>query len=297
MTLEDNLPLRQRHVTVGDIRLHVTEAGPEGGPPVVLLHGFPEFWYGWRHQIPALAAAGYRVIAPDQRGYNLSDKPPRVADYSIDRLAADVVALIDRLGYERIHLVGHDWGGGVAWWVAGGFAERIEKLVVLNCPHGDVFLKHLLRNPRQTLRSWYVFWFQLPGLPEWTLTWRDGRFLSRALQKEAGLNAFADEDLRRYREAWSQPGAMRAMINWYRALMRFRPQTKRTTRIEVPTLLIWGTGDRALGREMAPESIAVCDDGRLELIETAGHFVQHEAPQRVNELLLDFLKTRPEERA
>lgn len=284
-----NCLLRDQFVDLGGIQLHVKQAGPEHGQPVLLLHGFPEFWYGWRHQIPPLAMAGYRVIVPDQRGYNLSDKRPRVADYAVHRLTEDVAGLLDALDCRQVNLVGHDWGGGIAWWFAQRFPDRVKKLVVLNCPHGDVFVRHLTSNPRQMLRSWYILWFQLPVLPEWIASWRNWQYVCRALRQEGGDDAFSDEDLEHYRQAWSQPGAFRAMINWYRALLRHRPKTSGNRRLATPTLLIWGAQDRALGREMAPDSIAMCDNGRLELIETAGHFVQHDAPARVNELLLKVL--------
>src|SRR5437879_4698652 len=154
-------------IATNGIRLNVAQAGPPDGPLVILLHGFPEFWYGWRKQIPALAAAGYRVWAPDQRGYNFSDKPPDVRDYTLDKLAADVAGLIEAAGRQRAIIVGHDWGGAVAWWLAANNPERVERLVIINVPHPLVMRRLILRDPRQTLRSWYMFMFLLPRLPEW----------------------------------------------------------------------------------------------------------------------------------
>jgi len=282
---------QQRFLPVGDVRLHVTLAGADDGPPVMLLHGFPEFWYGWRYQIPALAAAGCRVIVPDQRGYNLSDKPPRVADYRLDHLAADVVALMDALQCERVSLVGHDWGGAVAWHVASVYRARIARLAVLNCPHPAVLVRHLRRNPRQMLRSWYFLYFQLPWLPEAGMRLGKWAPLRRAMRSMSTAGAFKDEDFEQYQRAWSQPGALRAMVNWYRAMMRTWRTPELPGRIEVPTLLIWGEQDTALGKELAGDSIARCDDGQLELLPQAGHFVQHDAAEEVNRLLVDFLKT------
>ncbi len=280
--------VRERFVAAHGVRLHLVEAGPEDGPLVVLLHGFPEFSYGWRHQIGPLAAAGYRVMVPDQRGFDASDKPPRVGDYRIERLAEDVLALIDGADRRRATLVGHDWGAVVAWWLGSHHPERIERLAILNVPHPLVMRRHLLLNPRQIRRSWYIFFFQLPWLPERMLR-RDGwRLAARALRGGARRGSFADDDLARYREAWSRPGAMRSMIHWYRAAIRgaFRPYGPR--RIPVETLMIWGARDPALGREMVAPSLALCDRARLALLENASHFVQHDEPGRVNELLLRF---------
>ena len=174
-------------VLTGDgVRLHAVLAGPPGGEPVVLLHGFPEFWYGWRHQIGPLAAAGYRVIALDQRGYNANDKPPRVRDYAVDRLAADVAAALDALGVRRAAVVGHDWGGGVGWWLALTRPERVSRLAVINCPHPEAMRRTLWSDVGQLMRSWYVFAWQLPRLPEWSLRRRDFRAWRRPSARPPG---------------------------------------------------------------------------------------------------------------
>jgi pimeloyl-ACP methyl ester carboxylesterase len=281
-----------RHETLpGDgVALHAVTAGDPAGPPVLLLHGFPEFWYGWRKQIGPLAAAGFRVVAPDQRGYNRSDKPPRVADYAVDRLAADAAVVIAALGAEPARVVGHDWGGAVAWWLALRRPERVERLAVLNCPHPAVLRRALRTNPRQMLRSWYMLALQLPWLPEWLARRGDWAPLVRALRTSSRPGTFTPEDFEHYRAAWSQPGAYTAMVNWYRAMMRAGPPLPADIRVRVPTLLIWGARDKFLGRELAPPSIELCEDGRLEVIEEATHWVQHEEPDRVNRLLIEFLK-------
>lgn len=184
------MTLEFRHVVANGLRFHVAMAGPADGPLVVLLHGFPEFWYGWRNQLSPLAEAGFRVWAPDQRGYNLSDKPRGVAAYAIGHLAADVAALIQTAGRERAIVVGHDWGGAVTWHLAEHFPERVERAVVVNVPHPTVMLHHLKRNPRQLWRSWYMFFFQLPWLPERLLTFRQGALLARSLRRPAGPELF-----------------------------------------------------------------------------------------------------------
>ena len=285
-------PYDHEFLDVQGLRLHVTLAGPTDGQPIFLLHGFPEFWYGWRYQIPALARAGYRVVVPDQRGYNLSGKPTRVADYRPDVLVNDIVGLLDVLGYEAVAPVGHDWGGAIAWGVASKFADRINRLAVLNCPHPVVMQRHLRTNPRQMLRSWYFLYFQLPWLPEFGMRIRNWSSLSRALQKMSRPGSFTEEDLTHYRAAWSQPGAMTAMVNWYRALVRSFGLARVAGRIEIPTLLVWGEQDTALGSELAADSIACCEFGRLERLPDAGHFVQHDAATAVNQLLLEFLPSR-----
>ncbi|MGC9347118.1 MAG: alpha/beta fold hydrolase [Anaerolineae bacterium] len=285
--------LEKRFLQTGTIRLHVVAAGPEDGPTLVLLHGFPEFWYGWRHQIPALAEAGYRVVVPDQRGYNLSDKPKGIQAYAADLLVHDVVNLVAATGQEKIVLVGHDWGAMVAWWVAERYPETIAKLVVINVPHPAVMRHHLRpgQNPRQLLRSWYTGFFQLPRLPETLLRLGNWTLMTRALQRSSLPGTFSADDLVRYRKAWSQPGAITAMINWYRAAYRRNTDAPRTesNAITVPTLLIWGAQDPFLGEEMAHPSIRRCEDGRLELIQTATHWIHHEKPDLANSLISHFL--------
>jgi pimeloyl-ACP methyl ester carboxylesterase len=277
-----------RFVETNGLRLHVVEAGPLDGPLVLLLHGFPEFWYGWRRQIAPLVEAGYRVVVPDQRGYNLSDKPRPVSAYRLDLLAADVEGLIDAAGRERAHLVGHDWGAAVAWWLALRRPERVASLAVLNVPHPVVMRRHLLRNPRQRRRSWYIFFFQLPWLPEWYLRRRNWRNATRAL-RSARPGSFSDADLARYRQAWSRPGAMRAMVSWYRAAPRGAAQRVADVRVRVPTLILWGVHDVALGRELAPASRALCDAAELVFFEDATHWLQHDEAEAVSSRLCAFL--------
>lgn len=280
---------KHQHLQTNGISLHAAEAGPADGPLVILLHGFPEFWYGWRHQIEALANAGYCVLVPDQRGYNLSDKPKGIAAYNLDELAADVIGLIDATGREKAYVVGHDWGGAVAWWTAIKYPQRLEKLVILNAPHPKVMRWNLLHNRAQRRKSWYMFMFQMPLLPEWRMRRANWEIGQRALQGTSRPGTFSEADIALYREAWSQPGAARGMINWYRAILQRRPARVASSRVTVPALIIWGTRDKFLGRELAEQSVDLCDNGELAWIEGASHWVQHEEPARVNELLLNFL--------
>ena len=281
---------RSRVVDTNGVHLHVRVDGPEDGPLVLLLHGFPEGSNGWRHQVPYLAAAGYRVWAPDQRGYGASDKPERISAYGLDVLADDVTGLIDAAGRRQAAVVGHDWGGAVAWHVARRSPQRVSKLVVLNVPHPSVMRAHLRTNLAQFQRSLYILAFQLPWLPERWLGRQDGRALVRALVATSRPGTFSPDDLAEYRRSWSAPNTIRAMLDWYRAALRHPPARASDSRVSVPTLLVWGAQDRFLGREMAGPSIELCDDGRLVVIESATHWVQHEEPERVNALIDAFVR-------
>ena len=271
------------------VRLHAVAAGPRDAPVVVLLHGFPEFWYGWHRQIEPLAAAGFRVIVPDQRGYNLSSKPSGVAAYALTELASDVIAIADQLGQEKIFLVGHDWGAAVAWTTALLHSQRVAKLVVLNVPHPSVMRKFLRKHPRQILRSWYVFFFQLPWLPEAVFSAFNFHVGARSLLRSSRPSTFSAEDLAQYRAAWSQPGGLTAMINWYRALFCARIKFPDKT-VRVPTRILWGERDAFLLAEMAHESLRYCTSAELFTFADATHWLQHEEPARVSELLIDFFR-------
>jgi pimeloyl-ACP methyl ester carboxylesterase len=278
-----------RYADLGGLRLHYVEAGR--GPLIVLLHGFPEFWYSWRHQIPALAAAGFRVLAPDLRGYNESDKPPGIAPYRVDRVAGDVAALVRHAGEDRAAVAGHDWGGGIAWWLAIHRPETIRRLVIVNAPHPAAFAREL-RTPAQLLRSWYMFAFQLPGLPEWVFRAGNFALLERALHSEPlRPGAFTAEDIREYKKALARPGALTAAINYYRAAFLAGRRLRRDVRpTDVPTLLIWGERDRYLGIRLTEGLEPWVPHLRVERLPEASHWVQHDAPERVNQLMIDFLR-------
>jgi pimeloyl-ACP methyl ester carboxylesterase len=282
--------LQEKQITTANgINLHVVMAGPKKGVPVLLLHGFPEFWYGWRAQIPALAKAGYRVIVPDQRGYNLSDKPGGASAYRVDTLVQDIVGLADALGYKQINLVGHDWGAVVAWAFALWHPQRLRKLGILNVPHPAVMLRFLGRDPEQLRRSWYIFFFQLPWLPEYFLRQQDWRGAVRALRGSGKIHTFTNEDIAEYKKAWSQPGAITGMLNWYRAAVRHRPKLPDDLRVKIPTLMMWGMHDVALSYRMARPSLDFCADGKLIFFEDASHWVQHDERELVSQYLLEFL--------
>lgn len=263
--------------------------GPKDGPAVILLHGFPEFWYGWRKQIEPLANAGFRVIVPDQRGYNLSSKPSGVASYTITELVSDVIAITDQLGQQKICLAGHDWGAAVAWSTVLLYPERVAKLVILNVPHPSIMRRYIFTRPRQTLRSWYMFFFQFPWLPETVFSAFDFRIGARALLRSSRPGTFSDEDLAQYRAAWSQPGAVTSMVNWYRAAFRHRVKFRDRT-VRVPTRILWGERDKFLLTEMARESLRYCTNAELYTFADATHWLQHEEAEKVSHLLVEFFQ-------
>jgi pimeloyl-ACP methyl ester carboxylesterase len=282
------LETTDRYADLDGLRLHYVEAGT--GPLVVLLHGFPEFWYSWRYQIPALKAAGYRVVAPDLRGYNLSGKPRGVPAYAANLVAWDIEQLIQACGADRAVLVGHDWGGAIGWEFAMRYPRRLERLVIMNAPHPVRFLR-ALRTWRQLRKSWYIFFFQLPWLPEAVIR-ADGFAFLRKTLKTGPLRAGAvtSADIERYVEAAAQPGALTAAINYYRAALRHGP-SRGSAVIDAPVLVIWGEKDRFLGSELAEPDHRWVPNVRVERVPDAGHFVHLDQPERVNTLLLDFLRS------
>jgi pimeloyl-ACP methyl ester carboxylesterase len=254
---------------------------------VLLLHGFPECWYCWRAQIAPLAAAGLRVIVPDQRGYNLSDRPRGIGPYRLDRLTRDMEELLDDLGASRATVVGHDWGGVVAWWLAVTRPERVTALVACNIPHPAVMRRFLWRDPAQRRRSWYIFFFQLPWIPEWWLGRRDCRVLRSILRRTSRRGTFDDQILETYRQAWNRPGALTSMVAWYRAAVRRPLSTPDRLEVEAPTTVVWGARDTALGVEMVAPSLELCRDARSYIVDDATHWIQHEEPELVTRAILD----------
>jgi pimeloyl-ACP methyl ester carboxylesterase len=283
--------IEDHFIDTNGVRLHILEAGPVDGELVILLHGFPEFSCAWRYQIPTLADAGFRIWAPDQRGYNLSDKPRGIKSYTLDKLAKDIVGLIDASGQNQAYIIGHDWGGLVAWYIAEIYPELIKKMVILNAPHRKIMIENLKNNPIQQAKSKYIFDFQIPWLPELRMKLKGYQGLKKALQSNSKPGTFSEADFKKYYEAWSQPKAYHSMINWYRAFIQNELlDDNNAKKIKVPTLLIWSENDRYLYSGMAQSSIDLCENGRLIMIKDSGHWIQYEKSEEVNELMIDFLK-------
>ncbi len=287
--------IRHGYASVNGIRLHYAESG-SGDDLVLLLHGFPEFWYSWRHQLIGLGGR-YHVVAPDMRGYNLSDKPSRVKDYRIEVLVEDVIGLIEHFGAKQAAIVAHDWGAGVAWAVAQKYPERVSKLAVLQVPPAAAWRANLTL--KQMLRSWYMFFFQLPLIPEWLIARKNFRGLEQTFTDAVvRKRSFTDEDIEQYKDALRQQGALTAAVNYYRAnvfrLMSRRPragEAKGSGKIRVPTLFIYGEQDFAILPTTVQGVAKYIDATYRELrISDSGHWVQNEAVDEVNSVLIDFLK-------
>lgn len=283
--------MESNFIQANGIKLHYKNEGE--GELVVLLHGFPEFWYGWRNQIPVLSKQ-YRVVAPDMRGYNLSDKPEDVSAYKIEILAKDIADLIKALGEERAIVVGHDWGAAVAWAVASLYPEVVKKLVVLNVPHPAEMKRAFMEvNFSQWKKSWYIFFFQLPFLPE-RIVGTERFFRQTFAKMSMNKNAFTEEDVKKYVEAYRQPGMIKSTIAYYRAMFRGVFSAVHLPKVKAPVLMLWGEHDAALGKELTYNTQRHCEN-TCEIIydPTSGHFVQHDNPEWVNEKLLKFFNTAP----
>jgi len=285
-TVPTDVPGETRYRLVDGEPFHVVEAGPADGQLVVLLHGFPEHWYGWRDQIGPLASAGYRVVVPDQRGYNRSPKPADRAAYRLPRLAEDIVGLIDTHDRETASVVGHDWGGVVGWWLASERPARLDRFVAVQAPHPGVIRETLRQNPATLARTGHAVAFQLPALPEAASRAFDWRLPKTIMRRTAMPGSFDRTDFDRYTTAWEREGAFTAMLNWYRANARSPPATADTTR--VPTRIVWGREDSFLPTGMAHDSLDRCRDGRLSTLD-ATHWLQHDLPVKVGDAILDEL--------
>lgn len=275
-------------IATNRVKLHYVTQGD--GELMLFLHGFPEFWYSWRHQIPEFAK-DHKVVALDLRGYNESEKPVDRAAYRMTELVEDVAGVIRGLGYDRCVLVGHDWGGAIAWNFAYAHPELLDQLVVLNLPHPAKFLSGL-RMPQQLLKSWYVFFFQLPWLPEWLLSLNGHQAIATAMKAMAlNRDIFTAADLEAYRKAAAKPGALTAMLNYYRNAFSGLVGQRVWDKLQVPTLLIWGEQDLALSKSLTYGTDTYVENLRLEYIANCSHWVQQEKPELVNQLIRDFVAT------
>jgi len=279
------------YIETNQIRLHCVTQGE--GDLVILLHGFPEFWYSWRYQIPSLSRY-FKVVVPDLRGYNESDKP--ASGYDLDTLSADIQGLIERLGYTQAHIVGHDWGGTIAWHMAQKFPQYLNRLAILNAAPLQRFLQESISNLDQLRRSWYVFAFQVPGIPEWLIQQNLNGFVNTLLQGQAiRKGAFTKEETQVYQAALAKPGVLSAIFNYYRQM--FSPWYwisnwgHLSNPITVPTLILWGAEDPFLSPHLTEgmEKL-ITAPFQLKIIPHCGHWIQQEAPQTVNRELVAFLR-------
>ena len=292
--------LKHDYMNVNNVRIHYTTSG--SGELVLLLHGFPEFWYSWRNQIPVLSKH-FKVIAPDLRGYNESGKPPGLKNYSNSILVQDIKDMITAQGEKKAVIVGHDWGGAIAWNLAMMAPDYVKKLVILNCPHPVALIEAFVSmRIRQLQKSWYIFFFQLPELPEKVLSQDNFEFLKKLLVSSAiNRKAFTEDDLQKYVEAWSKPGALTASINYYRTNMNVAQilalsndqralLMKRYQKVRCPTLVIWGEDDAALDKSLTIGMDKYVEGPyEIKYIQKCGHWVQQEEAEKVNRYLLEFL--------
>ncbi|MGD8564887.1 MAG: alpha/beta hydrolase [Candidatus Bathyarchaeota archaeon] len=281
-----------KHLVVDGLRMHYVTQGQ--GKLLVLLHGFPDFWYVWRYQIPELAKH-YRVVAPDLRGYNKTDKPESVEKYQLNLLAGDILGLVNALGEDKVSIIGHDWGGVIAWSLAAFNPEFVEKLVILNAPHPNAYTMKTKLSFKQLQKSWYIFFFQTPNIPEEVLSRNNHHFLRYMVQSSfINKEAITEGDLEAYTKAWSQSGALKAALNYYRANMNpnilFLRKTSIFPKISAPTLVIWGEDDVALSRDLIQNTEQfVIGRYSIKYLPDCGHWVQIEQPKIVNKYISEFL--------
>jgi len=281
-------PWQHQYITSNGIQLHYVTQGD--GPLMLMLHGFPEFWYSWRHQIREFAK-DYKVVALDLRGYNDSDKPSALSAYRMSELMLDVAGVIKGLGYESCTLVGHDWGGAIAWSFAYNYPELLERLIVLNIPHPAKFAEGL-KTPQQLLKSWYIFFFQIPWLPELLIQSGDYQLISDAFTKMAvNPSVFTPKDLEAYKDAAAKRGALTGMLNYYRNIFQSLGQGQSWEILKIRTLMIWGEQDTALGKELTYSTQEYVQDLTIRYISDSSHWVQQEQPDLVNQYIREFLAT------
>ncbi|XP_055878194.1 epoxide hydrolase 4-like [Biomphalaria glabrata] len=278
-----------------NVKIHYVISGPEDKPLMLLVHGFPEFWYSWRHQILEFQK-DYRVVAIDQRGYSESSKPEGIEHYTMTKLMSDLSQVIQGLGYTKCTLVAHDWGGVVAWAFARKYPELVEKFINMNSPPISLFKSVIQSSNEQYKKSWYVFFFQLPWLPEFTMKSNDLKIFDSMVEKkkdseeEKAVTVIESEDIAAYKYTFSQPGAFTPAINYYRALLQLNSAVDHDLEYTMPTLLIWGEEDSALDMIIPKTIQELAPKITVKIIKGANHFVQNYAPEEVNKIMRDWLK-------
>ncbi|ELT96409.1 hypothetical protein CAPTEDRAFT_176175 [Capitella teleta] len=283
---------RMKHIT-----LHYVEKGDQNKPLMLFIHGFPEFWYSWRHQLKEFSDT-HRCVAVDMRGYNESDKPHGVENYSIDKLSADIKELVLYLGYEKCLLVAHDWGAVVAYAVVDVYPEILDSLIICNGPYGRAFAKVLQKSRAQFFKSWYTMMFQWPLIAEFYCRSGDLNFLNACFTgKKMGAKAgsFSDDDIEAYKYVFRNFEDLTPPINYYRAAGRYRPGYAAPKTVCVRSLIIWGTEDGALGKEIPEVTREYFDDLTIQYIEGGSHWIQNEEPDQVNQLIREFISGKKDD--
>ena len=285
-----NAKIPSKYIEVSAGKMHYKETGDTAHDTLLFLHGFPEFWYSWRKQIDYFSTK-YHVVVPDLRGYNQSLKPKQVKDYKVQSIANDVLELIQTIGKDKVVIIGHDWGAAIAWHLLLLHKDRFAKGIILNVPHPLVFRKNFFTNLRQIVRSWYILFFQIPFLPAWLLSRNNFKNAAKALTDTSLEGSFSEDDLEQYKQAWGNEHAIRYMIMWYKATLRYPLQANayKDKKVNVPLKIIWGKKDKALVATMAKESLHYCEQGDLTYIDEATHWVHQDRPDKVNQLIEAFL--------
>ncbi|GMR49445.1 hypothetical protein PMAYCL1PPCAC_19640, partial [Pristionchus mayeri] len=285
---------KHKHIMLpSGVNMHYVEAGDASAPLMVFVHGFPEFWYTWRHQIEHFKDR-FRVVAIDQRGYGESSKPQNIADYSQTLLAKDIDDLIHGLGYSDAVVVGHDWGAFVAWAHAILFPQSVRRLVICNVPHPAAYGRLLKTNEKQRKMSWYVFFYQTPWIPEAMIAADDFELLEKLFwDKATGLrnkDNFTAEDMEAWKYTFSQPDCLRSAINYYRCKFQYPEDEKFERKCKPKTLILWGDGDKFLVKEGATLSAEQwCEDATLHFIPGASHWIQQDEPDVLNKHIDEFV--------
>lgn len=282
--------MQSNYLDISAGKIHYVSAGDAANDTIIFLHGFPEFWYSWRKQIEYFSKE-FHVVAPDLRGYNKSFKPQKVDDYQVDKIANDVIEIIDHFGKEKVTVIGHDWGSIITWHLVSLYEHRFSKGVILNVPHPLAFKKKLTSSFQQLLKSWYIFFFQIPFLPAWAMGLNNFERPAKTLEETSVKGSFTQNDLEQYKIAWANENAMKYMIMWYKAAFRNPSQAKvyEGKKVTIPLKIIWGKNDLALVPEMAEESLEYCTLGDLSYLDNATHWVQQDRPDEVNRLIEKFL--------
>lgn len=277
--------MKKEKIKLNEVSLSVITAGPKEGRPVIVLHGFPERAESWMNQIELLSKQGFFVIAPVLRGYGDSDHPESIKNYSLEKIGHDIVELMDHFKISKSFIIGHDWGCAVSWYLISFFQERFEKAILLNAPHWEVFRRHLLSNPKQLLKSWYILAIQLPFLPEWLISLKNYSLFAETVAKSSVRRAYPKDELEALKKEWNEKDSMSSMLNWYRAA-KYSPKTNSKREIDIPVTLVWGERDPFVSQAMGQESLEYCKNGELVVFKNVGHWPHYECKEELNALIL-----------